>query len=290
MSAIRTTGLTKRYGDTLALEDSTSRSTRARCTATSGPTAPARRRRSGCCWACTARRAGGPSCSAWMPGPIPSRAPPRGLRLRRAVSVAVDDERRDARVPRPPARRHRRGLPRRARASASAWTRTRRSGRCRRATARRSSSSRRSRRGRTCCCSTSRRAAWIRSWRWPSASASPRPASAGSRSSCRRTSSARWRRCATASASSAPAGSSTRARWPSCATSASRPSRSRSPAALRRCRRCPACRCVPAGPGALRFEVAGTIGPLIAALAEHPVATLTSREPSLEEIFLHHYR
>ena len=31
------------------------------------------------------------------------------------------------------------------------------------------------------------------------------------------------------------------------------------------------------------------IGPLIAALAEHPVATLTSREPSLEEIFLHHY-
>ena len=33
----------------------------------------------------------------------------------------------------------------------------------------------------------------------------------------------------------------------------------------------------------------GEIGPLIAALAEHPVATLTSREPSLEEIFLHHY-
>ena len=44
-----------------------------------------------------------------------------------------------------------------------------------------------------------------------------------------------------------------------------------------------------AGPNALRFEVAGSIGPLIAALAEHPVATLTSREPSLEEIFLHHY-
>jgi ABC-2 type transport system ATP-binding protein len=44
-----------------------------------------------------------------------------------------------------------------------------------------------------------------------------------------------------------------------------------------------------AGPSALRFEVAGSIGPLIAALAEHPVATLTSREPSLEEIFLHHY-
>jgi ABC-2 type transport system ATP-binding protein len=44
-----------------------------------------------------------------------------------------------------------------------------------------------------------------------------------------------------------------------------------------------------AGPNALRFEVSGSIGPLIATLAEHPVATLTSREPSLEEIFLHHY-
>ena len=46
---------------------------------------------------------------------------------------------------------------------------------------------------------------------------------------------------------------------------------------------------VSAGANALRLEVAGSIGPLIAALAEHPVATLTSREPSLEEIFLHHY-
>ena len=44
-----------------------------------------------------------------------------------------------------------------------------------------------------------------------------------------------------------------------------------------------------AGPNALRFEVSGSVGPLIAALASHPVATLTSREPSLEEIFLHHY-
>jgi ABC-2 type transport system ATP-binding protein len=44
-----------------------------------------------------------------------------------------------------------------------------------------------------------------------------------------------------------------------------------------------------AGANVLRFEVTGSIGPLIAALAEHPVATLTSREPSLEEIFLHHY-
>lgn len=46
---------------------------------------------------------------------------------------------------------------------------------------------------------------------------------------------------------------------------------------------------VSAGPNTLRFEVSGSIGPLITALAEHPVATLTSREPSLEEIFVHHY-
>jgi ABC-2 type transport system ATP-binding protein len=47
-----------------------------------------------------------------------------------------------------------------------------------------------------------------------------------------------------------------------------------------------------AGPTALRFEVSGSIGPLITALAEvggSPIKTLTSREPSLEEIFLHHY-
>ena len=44
-----------------------------------------------------------------------------------------------------------------------------------------------------------------------------------------------------------------------------------------------------AGPSALRLEVSGGVGPVIAALAQHPVLTLTSREPSLEEIFLHHY-
>jgi ABC-2 type transport system ATP-binding protein len=46
------------------------------------------------------------------------------------------------------------------------------------------------------------------------------------------------------------------------------------------------------GANALRFEVTGSIGPLIAALAGvggHSIKTLTSREPSLEEIFLHHY-
>jgi len=46
---------------------------------------------------------------------------------------------------------------------------------------------------------------------------------------------------------------------------------------------------VHAGPNALRFEVAGSIGPLIDALAHHDVVSLTGREPSLEEIFLHHY-
>src|SRR5580692_392381 len=47
-----------------------------------------------------------------------------------------------------------------------------------------------------------------------------------------------------------------------------------------------------AGPSVLRFEVAGPIAPLIAALAAaggDRIETMTSREPSLEEIFLHHY-
>ncbi len=43
------------------------------------------------------------------------------------------------------------------------------------------------------------------------------------------------------------------------------------------------------GANTLRFEVHGPVGPLITALAQYPIATLTSREPSLEEIFLHHY-
>jgi ABC-2 type transport system ATP-binding protein len=51
----------------------------------------------------------------------------------------------------------------------------------------------------------------------------------------------------------------------------------------------PGVRVVSSGPNAFRFEVSGGVGPLIAELADHPVATLTSREPSLEEIFLHHY-
>jgi ABC-2 type transport system ATP-binding protein len=46
---------------------------------------------------------------------------------------------------------------------------------------------------------------------------------------------------------------------------------------------------LPAGTNAVRYEVTGSVGPLIAALAQHPVVSLTSREPSLEEVFLHHY-
>jgi len=44
-----------------------------------------------------------------------------------------------------------------------------------------------------------------------------------------------------------------------------------------------------AGPSTLRFEVSGEIGPLIHQLADEPVESLHTREPSLEEIFLHHY-
>jgi ABC-2 type transport system ATP-binding protein len=44
-----------------------------------------------------------------------------------------------------------------------------------------------------------------------------------------------------------------------------------------------------AGANALRLHVSGAVGPVITALSEHPVLALTTREPSLEEIFLHHY-
>jgi polyether ionophore transport system ATP-binding protein len=43
------------------------------------------------------------------------------------------------------------------------------------------------------------------------------------------------------------------------------------------------------GPNALRFEVSGSPQALLAALGRHRVVSVTSREPSLEEIFLHHY-
>ena len=44
------------------------------------------------------------------------------------------------------------------------------------------------------------------------------------------------------------------------------------------------------GPNALRIEVTGPIAPLIDRLAGLPVTSLISREPSLEEIFVHHYQ
>ena len=43
------------------------------------------------------------------------------------------------------------------------------------------------------------------------------------------------------------------------------------------------------GTTGVRYEVTGPIRPLLVALADQPVRTLLSREPSLEEIFLHHY-
>jgi ABC-2 type transport system ATP-binding protein len=46
---------------------------------------------------------------------------------------------------------------------------------------------------------------------------------------------------------------------------------------------------LPAGENAVRAEVTGSMAPLIDALAGHRVVALESREPSLEEIFLHHY-
>jgi ABC-2 type transport system ATP-binding protein len=46
---------------------------------------------------------------------------------------------------------------------------------------------------------------------------------------------------------------------------------------------------VRAGENALRCEATGDLAPLLEALSRHPVVELESREPSLEEIFLHHY-
>jgi ABC-2 type transport system ATP-binding protein len=44
-----------------------------------------------------------------------------------------------------------------------------------------------------------------------------------------------------------------------------------------------------AGSNTLRLEVSGSVRPLLTRLAVERVVMLTSREPSLEEIFLHHY-
>jgi ABC-2 type transport system ATP-binding protein len=51
----------------------------------------------------------------------------------------------------------------------------------------------------------------------------------------------------------------------------------------------PGVRPVAVGENAVRYEVSGSAAPLIDALGGRHVVSLTSREPSLEEIFLHHY-
>jgi ABC-2 type transport system ATP-binding protein len=51
----------------------------------------------------------------------------------------------------------------------------------------------------------------------------------------------------------------------------------------------PGVRVAGAGANALRVELTGEVRPLLDELARHAVVSLTSREPSLEEIFLHHY-
>jgi ABC-type multidrug transport system, ATPase component len=45
----------------------------------------------------------------------------------------------------------------------------------------------------------------------------------------------------------------------------------------------------PVGANAMRFEVTGKVGPLLDHLAGHDVIAINAREPSLEEVFLHHY-
>jgi ABC-2 type transport system ATP-binding protein len=51
----------------------------------------------------------------------------------------------------------------------------------------------------------------------------------------------------------------------------------------------PGVRVASAGANALRLEVTSSVGPLLAELGRRRVVGLKSREPSLEEIFLHHY-
>jgi len=45
----------------------------------------------------------------------------------------------------------------------------------------------------------------------------------------------------------------------------------------------------PSGVNAIRFEVTGNVGALLNSLAGHDVVAISAREPSLEEVFLHHY-
>ncbi len=191
----------------------------ARCTATSAPTAPARRRRSASCSGCTGRRAGAPSSSASTPGATRCRAHRRVAyvagepylwpSLTGAETFAFLARVRGA---------HRRRLPRRAGRALPARHRQE---------------------GARAVEGQPPEGAARRGVRQPGRPADPRRAherprpadggrlprdgarghaSAARPSSCPRTSSARSRRSATASASCATAASSRRGRCPSCAT------------------------------------------------------------------------
>ena len=45
----------------------------------------------------------------------------------------------------------------------------------------------------------------------------------------------------------------------------------------------------PIGENVMRYEITGDVGPLLDRLAGRNVTAITAREPSLEEVFLHHY-
>jgi len=45
----------------------------------------------------------------------------------------------------------------------------------------------------------------------------------------------------------------------------------------------------PVGANAMRFEVTGNVGRLLDCIAGRDVVAIAAREPSLEEVFLHHY-
>ena len=128
--------LTKSYGATRGMVDVSGGRGRARCSATSVPTARARRRRSARCWTSSARRRVGPRCSAW------NRR--RGVEIHRRIGYLPGEiavrapHRREYLAPRRAPRR---------RATGTWWTRSpngcsatcrRRSGRSRTATSRRS--------------------------------------------------------------------------------------------------------------------------------------------------------
>ena len=45
----------------------------------------------------------------------------------------------------------------------------------------------------------------------------------------------------------------------------------------------------PIGENVMRYEIAGDVGPLLDHLGGRHVIAILAREPSLEEVFLHHY-